>query len=307
MDPTYDDRPTSQVKLKLLDFLKQSGCATTSAKGKRLIRDNIVLVNGVRCKNASQLVIPSQVTILNSHALNQSIGNDVPILIVYHKPCGMICTTSPTENFAITLSQVYNSKEPIPTHFKPVGRLDQHSHGLLLFSSDGRLTSSLLSPRTSIERTYEIIVQGDVGRPDSSFYDSIIEKVQKGVESDFGFYQGKINNMQRDIPKSYAHQGCGFNCGGERSDVQSERIHDMNIDSSVLSLITVTVVEGKKRMVRRLFAALGLFVVDLKRTSYGIVKLGDLECGKWRYAFEPEHHYAIHTIEKWESRGSGWS
>lgn len=307
MNSNDNTRSNVKVKLKLLDFLKQSGLVTTSAKGKRLIRDKIILVNGVRCKNASQLVIPSQVQVLNFHTGNQAIENIDPILIVYHKPCGMICTTSDTEKNLNKLSQVYTTKEPIPSHFKPVGRLDQHSHGLLLFSSNGRLTSSLLSPRTSVERTYEIVVQGDVGRPDSVSYNSIIEKVEIGVQTDFGFYQGKIHKMQRDIPKLYAHQRCGSNCGGERSDVQSERIFDMDIGSSLVSSISVTVKEGKKRMVRRLFAALGLFVVDLKRIRYGMTELGDLQCGKWRYASESEHNYAISTIENWELRGPGWS
>jgi 23S rRNA pseudouridine2605 synthase len=306
MEQNGNDASNVKVRIKLLDFLKQSGLVTTSAKGKRLIRDEIILVNGVRSKNASQLVIPSQVTI-NFQTRTQDIVHAVPILIVYHKPCGMVCTTSDTVNITSNLSQVYNANDPIPSQFKPIGRLDQHSHGLLLFSSDGRLTSSLLSPRTSVERTYEIIVQGDVGRPDSAYYNSIIEKVEKGVQTDFGFYQGMIHKMQRNVPNIYVHQRCGSNCGGERSDVQSERIFGTNIGPSILSSISVTVNEGKKRMVRRLFAALGLFIVDLKRTSYGMCGLGDLESGKWRYASESEHNYAIQTIENWELRGSGWS
>ena len=75
----------------------------------------------------------------------------------------MICTQSSTENGKECKHTLQHIDPPMPQHFQPVGRLDQHSHGLLLFSRDGRLTSALLSPSSSIERVYRIVVRGDVG------------------------------------------------------------------------------------------------------------------------------------------------
>ena len=46
--------------------------------------------------------------------------------------------------------------------------------------------------------------------------------------------------------------------------------------------VTVVVFEGKKRMVRRLFAHLNLHVLDLSRIAYGDVTLGGLGVGEFR-------------------------
>ncbi|MDZ7372530.1 MAG: rRNA pseudouridine synthase [candidate division KSB1 bacterium] len=47
--------------------------------------------------------------------------------------------------------------------------------------------------------------------------------------------------------------------------------------------IELTLHEGKKRQVRRMFRALGYRVEKLRRVSIGGVELGDLPVGKWRY------------------------
>lgn len=284
-------------KIKLLDFIKLSGFVSTSAKGKRLIRDELVMVNGIRCTSASQMVIPSQVkiTITPSGNICANLKATVdPILIAYHKPCNVICTTSTHGNHPFTLMELYTRDRPIPYHFKPVGRLDQHSHGLLLFSSDGRLTSSLLSPKTSINRTYEIVVQGNVGTPGSLIYNTMIQQVKNGVETKYGIFKGLITKMQCDIPSKYVHLDCGPNCGGKRNDGFGARLN-----SFTLSSITISINEGKKRMIRRLFASLGYFVVDLKRVSYGEVVLGNLEYGEWRFATASELEFATCLIEDW--------
>ena len=48
------------------------------------------------------------------------------------------------------------------------------------------------------------------------------------------------------------------------------------------SHLTVELIEGKNREIRRLFKSIGHEVIRLKRISFGGIELGDLETGKWR-------------------------
>jgi 23S rRNA pseudouridine2605 synthase len=52
--------------------------------------------------------------------------------------------------------------------------------------------------------------------------------------------------------------------------------------------VTVTLREGRKREVRRMFEAVGHHVRRLRRTRYGPVKLGTLKAGEWRHLEERE-------------------
>mmetsp|Transcript_13521 Transcript_13521/g.20332 ORF Transcript_13521/g.20332 Transcript_13521/m.20332 type:complete len:321 (-) Transcript_13521:77-1039(-) len=318
------------MKIKLQDYLKKHGYANSNKNAKRLIRDHTITVNGVQVKSCSLMVVSDksplvQVIITDGDQESELLTHDDEqvessspdsFCIVYNKPCGMICTRSASEGRGYCLNHI---DPPIPDHFQPVGRLDQHSHGLLLFSTDGRLTSALLSPRTAIERTYRIIVKGDVGEKsvDNSNsssghfgrYEEICHLIENGVQTDYGYFKGQIVAMERNVNENYEHSKCGFSCGGERNDTHDYDKGDKldNDDSCTLSAITVAVKEGKKRMVRRLFAAIGLFVVDLKRVRYGEMELSDeLPPGQWMYSSTMETRCCREIIQNWERQGSGW-
>ncbi len=273
-------------RIKLQEYLKLHGYANSNKNAKRLIRDEIVKVNGVEVKSCSLMVgsdKSSAVEVILSaagHGTSQSMPPLPPLTtpiqpfcIVYHKPCGMLCTKSPSEIFCLN-----HIDPPVPHHYHPVGRLDQHSHGLLLFSMDGRLTSALLSPSTAVERVYRIVVRGDVGTKAlekscelRQRYDEICELVATGVETDYGFFKGRILEMQRKVDGNYEHSKCVVG-GGDRNDKFDNKMGNLveggigiipseAHETCILSSIIVAVKEGKKRMVRRLFAAIGLFVI----------------------------------------------
>ena len=326
----------SLYKIQLRDYLKRHGYAGSNTEAKRLIRSNKVLVNGIVAKSCS-IRVPNKPTagaqvvlVVNRDGNDHDFDVDVDAVrdcekssfpnnkknyssqgppqfcLVYHKPCGMICSLAREENGISSDLTLGDIDPPLPHGFHPVGRLDQHSHGLLLFSSDGRLTSALLSSSSTscvngcatntgaVERVYEIVVRrcrndsSDMDHTDqcndNHWHESIRRKVQDGVSTDYGFFKGTIHSIRDNAPRDYEHSFCGTGCGGERNDVFGKHgIHNILVgeesfsgdnenndkrangyqnDSTYnLSSITVTVREGKKRMVRRLFAALGLFVV----------------------------------------------
>jgi 23S rRNA pseudouridine2605 synthase len=159
-------------------------------------------------------------------------------LIIFHKPKGVLTTKRDPEG----RKTIYDVL-PLELHgLHPVGRLDQHTSGLLLLTNNTRLSSDLTDPKNRILRIYLAGVQGEVT-------DSTLEKMISGI---------------RD--------------GGEL--LQAERAQVLK-RSGKESLIELGLTEGKYREVRRLCMALGHEVRSLKRIRFGEYVLGDLKPGDW--------------------------
>lgn len=60
--------------------------------------------------------------------------------------------------------------------------------------------------------------------------------------------------------------------------------------------VTVSVTEGKHRMVRRMLANAGFPVLGLRRVSFGALSLGDLAPGAWRPATAEELRWAREIV-----------
>ena len=125
----------------------------------------------------------------------------------------------------------------------PVGRLDRESRGLLLLTDDGALAARLLHPRYHVEKEYRVLV---CGRPSSE----VLQRVREGV---------------RVGPEQF-----------------SPAVVRLVRTSSDRSRLTMTIREGRKREVRRIWEALGHPVLDLQRVRLGPLRLGDLPQGSAR-------------------------
>jgi 23S rRNA pseudouridine2605 synthase len=115
-----------------------------------------------------------------------------------------------------------------------IGRLDFNTSGLLLITNDGDLANALMHPSSNIEREYAVRIKGDVN-PD------MIAKLQKGIPLEDGM----------------ARFATITDAGGTGSN----------------HWYHVVVKEGRNRLVRRLWEALGLTVSRLIRIRFGPVYL----------------------------------
>jgi pseudouridine synthase len=124
----------------------------------------------------------------------------------------------------------------------PVGRLDYHSEGLLLLTDDGELTSRLTHPRSGVEKTYAAKVRG---RPDAE----ALQRLRRGI-----------------------------GLGGRPAVATRVRL----VRSGANSWLELSVVEGRKHVVRRMLQAIGHPVLKLRRIRFDGVRLGSLATGEWR-------------------------
>jgi len=124
----------------------------------------------------------------------------------------------------------------------PVGRLDKNSMGLLILTNDGRLTYQLTHPKFEHKKEYLISIRGKL-QPGEK------EKIERGIQLDEGMtYPAVIREVKTCQPFNYS----------------------------------ITIHEGRKRQVRRMFESPGHRVLALKRVREGGLRLGDLGDGQVR-------------------------
>jgi 23S rRNA pseudouridine2605 synthase len=132
----------------------------------------------------------------------------------------------------------------------PVGRLDIDTTGLLLITNDGELSQRIAHPRHGIEKTYEALLPGKV-----------------------------LSSMVRDLER-----GATLEDGHFVSGIRIGRIERMGPDT----LVRITIHEGKRHVVKRIFRSIGVRVKALHRHSIGALTLGSLRVGEWRDAGKEE-------------------
>lgn len=125
----------------------------------------------------------------------------------------------------------------------PVGRLDYDSEGLLLMTNDGVFAQRLLHPRFGIPKTYKVKIRGDLTS-------SEIRALEKGIELEDGKFRPEAFRVEKTNRKS--------------------------------CWVSLTITEGRSRMIRRGFASLGHPVVRLIRIAISDVYLGDLKAGAYK-------------------------
>jgi 23S rRNA pseudouridine2605 synthase len=125
----------------------------------------------------------------------------------------------------------------------PVGRLDVDTTGLIILTNDGVLANRLMHPRYGVPKTYVARVRGKVSR-------RALGALRLGVDLEDGLTSPAEVNLKKQSAKT--------------------------------ALVEITIHEGRKRQVRRMFAAVGLPVEELHRRRYGPIADKGLEPGGYR-------------------------
>ncbi|WP_138753297.1 pseudouridine synthase [Paenibacillus sinopodophylli] len=221
-------------RIRVDKLLAHMGLGTRS-EIKRAVKFGLVQVDGRLIKDSGLIVDPDS---------NEVKYDGTPVVyrdIVYfmlNKPQGVISATEDSRER--TVIDLLEPNDRLRDPF-PVGRLDKDTVGLLLLTNDGQLAHELLSPRKHVAKTYEALVQGEVGDDD-------ILAFKGGVTLDDGY---------ATMP----------------AELVIERREQR--DDGVYSSISLTIMEGKFHQVKRMFEAVGKQVVFLKRVSMGALVLDE--------------------------------
>ena len=145
----------------------------------------------------------------------------------------------------------------IPVRVFPVGRLDRNTTGLLLLTNDGELANRLMHPRYGIEKVYEVRLRGNLP-PEAK------RRVEMGVTLEDGF----VRPLRVEwIP------------GGGREETR----------------LRLVLTEGRYRVVRRMFEALGFSVKELHRPQVAFLTLDGMRPGQLR-PLTPEERTRLYRL-----------
>ncbi len=170
--------------------------------------------------------------------------------ILFNKPYGVLSQFTDEGTGHPTLAQYIE----VPGVYA-AGRLDRDSEGLLLLTNDGALIKRLTDPRHHVEKTYWILVEGDP-TPEK------LSRLARGVDL-----------------KDYRTQPCTvFPIADPLLPPRSKPV----TPHGPTHWLEIRLREGKKRQIRHMTAAVGLFTLRLVRVAIGPLTIGDLPQGAWR-------------------------
>lgn len=222
-------------KVPLERALSKLGLASRS-QTRRWVEEGRLEVNGRAVTDPEAPVAPEQ----DRFALDGKVFRPAAdCTVAVHKPRNYVTTRSDEKG----RKTVYDLLPPDLRHLHPVGRLDMQTTGLLLLTTDTRLSAFLTDPANAVERVYAVAVRGRVG-------DEEAEKLSRGIMDD-----GEVLKAHWFVVRKSSNRE---------------------------SHLTVTLVEGKNREIRRMCKAIGHEVTALKRIAFGPIALDDLPAGQYR-------------------------
>ena len=163
--------------------------------------------------------------------------------LMMNKPKGVISATFDEEHE--TVVDLLEERYVFADIF-PVGRLDKDTTGLLILSNDGGFAHRALSPKKKIAKVYH-------AQLDSAINQDCIANFLAGM--DINDHNGSFKSAPAGL----------------------ESLKDCN------TFVKVEVYEGKYHQVKRMFAHLGIDVLELKRVEFaGLLLDADLDEGQYR-------------------------
>ena len=227
-------------ELRLNRFIAKSGVCSRREADEHILGGHIT-VNDKVVKELGTQVTWSDVVRFKGKKLNP----EKKIYLLLNKPKDYITTVDDPYAKRTVMELVRNScRERI----YPVGRLDRHSTGLLLFTNDGELTKKLTHPSHKVIKIYEVGLDRPLEKAD-------LEKIVGGI-------------VLEDGPVEVDEIGY--------------------IDASDKSRVGIQLHSGKNRIIRRIFKHFDYKVVKLDRVFFAGLTKKNLPRGKWRFLNERE-------------------
>ena len=175
---------------------------------------------------------------------------------IIYKPYGYLSQFIYNQNRR-TNKKLLGSLYDFPENTMAIGRLDEHSEGLLFLTTDGAVSEYIRSSK--VDKEYYAQVDGNITS-------EAIEKLKNGVEIGFD-------------GKKYSTKKCNAFKVLKIPEFPLWRKKIRNERHGPTSWVSITLNEGKFRQVRKMTAAVGFPTLRLIRVRIGKTLVSDMDSG----------------------------
>ena len=165
------------------------------------------------------------------------------LYFLLNKPSGYLCQKSSSEKTVYGLLTKLELPKTLKQSLHTVGRLDRDTEGLLIMTNDGRLSNAITNPKNKIIKRYYAVLEKQIDQEK-------IKALEKGIEISIG-------------RERYKTKSCKIEIVGEKNAY-------------------ISISEGRKRQIKKMFDAIGNNVVYLRRVSIGNIQLENLKTGEFK-------------------------
>ncbi len=224
----------------LVRFLARAG-SFPRRHAEALIREGRIRINDAPVLSPSTQVGPGDRVLLDGRPLSTE---PIKVYIALNKPDGYMSDLKDTRGRKLARNLIKHD-----LRLFPVGRLDYHSEGLMIFTNDGDLANQVMHPRYNVTKEYLVKFKGLLPK-------EAVTRMRQGIHIEGELYQAEAIRLVKKAPANVWY--------------------------------SMVVNEGKNRMIRKMGAAVGHPVLRLRRVRIGKLRLGDLNPGEYRHVEKNE-------------------
>jgi 23S rRNA pseudouridine2604 synthase len=152
-------------RIRINRFFTEHGVCSRRAADKH-VEAGRIKINGVVAKHGDTVGPGDQVLFDGAPVV---VPTKRPVVLAYHKPPGIECTSDPRVADNIIEAVGY------PERIFHVGRLDKYSEGLILLTNRGELVNQILRVRGNHDKEYIVDVDVPIG-------DASLQRMRDGIE-----------------------------------------------------------------------------------------------------------------------------
>ncbi|MCR5762486.1 MAG: pseudouridine synthase [Treponema sp.] len=253
-------------------FVRQE--LSTYRRTRRFLQEHTVLVNGTRILEAGTIIdVRKDILLID--------GKEYPLqkelYIMMNKKQNTVCTADEGwhERIFESIDEKYLHPKGL-NKLHAVGRLDLDTEGLILLTTDGKLSHRLTDPKTHITKTYLVYLRDYCPPEKQKLYTK-------------RFAEGITVEAEKKSP-AFTAQPAAIQWYNEENHNEIKKYCTLTSSTACeLTFCTLTITEGKFHQVKRMFKAMGNEVIFLKRIAMGPLWLdSSLRPGQYRQLTEKE-------------------